>query len=63
MDFGEPPMESMNMNMQPQIVLPHSIEAEKAVLGSVLRNPDNISSVENVLKPEHFFNSASSKNI
>ncbi len=57
MDLGPVPSEFQS----PQKVLPHSIEAEKAVLGSVLRNADNISNVENILRPEYFFNASHQK--
>ena len=35
--------------------LPHSKEAEKAVLGAVLKEPDQANLVMELLKPEHFF--------
>lgn len=35
--------------------LPHSPEAEKAVIGAILANPDNLTLIEGVLRPEHFF--------
>ena len=35
--------------------LPHSVDAEKAVLGSILRDSENLSNIEGVLEPEHFF--------
>ncbi len=34
---------------------PHSIEAEKAVLGAVLRDADALNLVADKIKPEHFF--------
>ncbi|TWW09591.1 replicative DNA helicase, partial [Planctomyces bekefii] len=37
---------------------PHSVEAEKAVLGAVLRDPDTLNLVADKLIPEHFFNDA-----
>ncbi|HEX2916857.1 MAG TPA: DnaB-like helicase N-terminal domain-containing protein [Chloroflexia bacterium] len=38
-----------------ELPVPHSIEAEEAVLGSLLIDRDTISTVAPVLKPEHFF--------
>ena len=35
--------------------LPHSTNAEKAVLGSVLRDAENLSALEGILEPEYFF--------
>ena len=35
--------------------LPHSIEAEKAVLGAVLSDADSLMLVEGMLEPRHFF--------
>ncbi|SME89731.1 replicative DNA helicase [Pseudobacteriovorax antillogorgiicola] len=35
--------------------LPHSVDAEKAVLGSILRDSETLSVVEGVLEPRHFF--------
>lgn len=34
---------------------PHSVEAEKAVLGAVLREPDTLNLIADKLLPEHFF--------
>lgn len=34
---------------------PHSVDAEKAVLGSALRNPEVLNLVADKLRPEHFF--------
>ena len=45
----------------PNIKLPFSTEAEKAVLGSVLKNPDSLVLVENMLVREHFFIDTHSK--
>ncbi|MGN0173611.1 MAG: replicative DNA helicase [Acutalibacteraceae bacterium] len=36
-------------------VLPFSLEAEQAVLGAVLIDPDIISDVAEIIKPEHFY--------
>lgn len=36
-------------------VYPHSLEAEMAVLGSMLISKDSIDSVSEILKPEHFY--------
>ncbi len=41
--------------------LPHSLEAERAVLGSVLRTPENLILIEGVLRPDQFFFSPHSK--
>ena len=41
--------------------LPHSVEAEKAVLGSILRDAETLSSIEGVLEPKHFFLDAHEK--
>lgn len=35
--------------------LPHSVEAEKAVLGSILRDADSLTLIEAILEPKHFF--------
>lgn len=35
--------------------LPFSLEAEKAVLGAILSNPDTLLTIENQLRPEQFF--------
>src|SRR5688572_16676860 len=35
--------------------LPFSMEAEKAVLGAILRDPDTLNLIEAMLAPEHFF--------
>lgn len=35
--------------------LPFSLEAERAVLGAVMCSPDNLISIENILKADHFF--------
>ena len=40
---------------------PHSPEAEKAVLGAVMRDQDNVTIVEGILSPEHFFVDAHQK--
>lgn len=34
---------------------PHSVEAEKAVLGAALREPDTLNLVADKVKPDHFF--------
>jgi len=34
---------------------PNSIEAEMAVLGTMLVNKDSIETILEILKPEHFF--------
>ena len=38
-----------------KFVLPHSLDAEKAVLGAVLRDSDQLTLVEGMLQPKHFF--------
>lgn len=40
---------------------PHSAEAEKAVLGAVLRDPENLIQVENMIESKHFFLDAHQK--
>lgn len=35
--------------------MPHSLEAERAVLGSIMRDPNHLMTIEGVLKVEHFF--------
>src|SRR3712207_6251278 len=40
----------------PDLPVPHSVEAEEAVLGSLLIDRDTITKVAPVLKPLHFFN-------
>jgi replicative DNA helicase len=49
------------MSDTPNTKLPYSIDAEKAVLGSVLRNSDNLNFVEEKLDPEHFYSEAHRK--
>ena len=49
---------NLNLSLdQPQSEqkLPHSVEAEKAVLGSILRDSDSLNSVEGLLDSKHFF--------
>lgn len=41
--------------------LPHSVGAEKAVLGAVLKDADNLAIVEGMLEPAHFFLDAHQK--
>ena len=36
-------------------VLPFSLEAEQAVLGAILIDPDIISSITEIIRPEHFY--------
>jgi replicative DNA helicase len=43
------------------LILPHSIEAEKAVLGSLLRDAEQLTLIEGILEPKHFFLDAHSK--
>lgn len=38
-----------------ELNLPYSLEAEQAVLGAVLMDPDCINQVADVLRPEHFY--------
>ncbi len=38
-----------------ELNLPHSLEAEQAVLGAILMEPDCITQVADILKPEHFY--------
>ena len=35
--------------------LPYSLEAEQAVLGSVLMEPNSLNQVADVLRPDHFY--------
>jgi replicative DNA helicase len=47
------------MNEQPtNYTPPQSIEAEKAVLGSILRNPDNLNLIVDKITPDAFFQDA-----
>ena len=39
-------------------IIPHSVEAEEAVLGSLLIDRDLVATVASLLKPEHFFSEA-----
>lgn len=41
--------------------IPHSLEAEQALLGAILVNNDVMEKVQDFLKPEHFANSAHNK--
>ena len=43
-----------NMNMQ-EYELPHSLEAEKAVVGSVLLNEKALAAAAELIKPEDFY--------
>jgi replicative DNA helicase len=45
-------------NEQEEKPIPHSVEAEEAVLGSLLLDRDLIATVASSLKPEHFFGEA-----
>ena len=38
-----------------ELNLPHSLEAEQAVLGAILMDADSINQVADVLRPEHFY--------
>jgi replicative DNA helicase len=42
------------MNEEPKSMVPHSVEAEQATLGSIIINPEAISLIA-WLKPEHFY--------
>ena len=53
----EPRSESQNLRE----IAPHSIEAERAVLGGVLRSPDTLTVVEGKLQAKHFFQDAHRK--
>ncbi len=50
---GEPRHEERDLSLPP-----HSLQAEEAVLGSVLKNPPSIVRVSDFLKPEDFYGSA-----
>lgn len=43
------------VDQQQSVVLPHNVDAEKAVLGAILKEPDSLSLIENLLLPQHFF--------
>src|ERR1700683_4669538 len=43
------------MPAEPIRTLPHSIEAEQALLGAVLINNDAFYRVQDILEPKHFF--------
>ena len=36
--------------------LPHSIEAEQSVLGAIISDPNVLSDVIEIIKPEYFYN-------
>ncbi len=38
-----------------ELNLPHSLEAEQAVLGAILMDSDSINQVADILRPEHFY--------
>ena len=42
-------------DQQAAVKLPHSADAEKAVLGAVLKEPEQLVNVEGFLEPQHFF--------
>ena len=42
-------------NAYDELNLPYSLEAEQAVLGAILMEPDCINQVADVLRPEHFY--------
>ena len=42
-------------DLHDKFILPHSLDAEKAVLGAVLRDSDQLTLVEGMLQPKHFF--------
>ncbi len=42
-------------SQQDNLTPPHSVDAEKAVLGAILSDPDHLIVVENLLRPEQFF--------
>lgn len=50
-------MAKFNTENQSSIVLPHSIEAEKAVIGAVFQNQDHLNVIQDkaALQPDHFF--------
>ena len=50
-------MASYKNESENSIVLPHSLEAEKAVLGSIFQNQDNLNIIQDKsgLEPSHFF--------
>ena len=50
---GEP-----NFQVQPDLIPPQNIEAEEAVLGGILLDPDAISRVADIVQPEAFYLSA-----
>ena len=45
---------SSNLRSLPNASLPQNIEAEEAILGGILLDPDGIVIVSEILKPEHF---------
>jgi replicative DNA helicase len=40
---------------RPQGLLPHNIEAEQQLLGAILSSNDVLDRVEDLVKPDHFF--------
>lgn len=55
MDGKAPQIDVQDANSDPTQVLPHSIEAEQALLGALLINNDVFDRVDSLVKKEHFF--------
>jgi replicative DNA helicase len=49
------PRDEANFDAMPDGVPPQNLEAEEAVLGGILLDPDAISRVADVLQPEAFY--------
>ncbi len=55
MDGNMPQSDGQNSQSEPTHALPHSIEAEQALLGALLINNDVFDRVASLVKQEHFF--------
>ena len=55
MDGNTPQSDGQNSQSDPTHALPHSIEAEQALLGALLINNDVFDRVASLVKQEHFF--------
>ena len=61
MQQKESSREERSRELPRDLTPPHSVEAEKAVLGALLTDPDSLVIVEGILRPEHFFLDAHQK--
>ena len=51
----------INSNENPTDLAPHSIEAEQQLLGGILNNNDLFYSLEDKIKPDHFYDPVHSR--